>query len=382
MSMSSIYDHGRVPKDAYLASSVALFVIAILAAIARTILRIHYQNRLFIDDGFLLLAVLFAVVCMGLLPQFLDATYLLQAHLEARVPPGTTEEQVNAATLRFHLYSDVLNSLSFTIVFAIKFSFLSFFKQLIRRIRKLEIYWWYVVGVTAVTWIAGFVGIYASCSYFDERALACASSINATTIALYCILAFLDVATDIAIIMIPVLFLRKVRIKLRTKIFLGASLCLSAIIITVVITQIAGFHVPGTNIVDVVWEMYWQFVEAMVAIIIVCLSAFRSFFVQHTTRHQSPPQRSWYAGVKASLTNKSSQDGACELSPIPGVAPTGMRTYIEVVGGESSDHIIRHEASVVPPVPQHDPAEAQTITVRHDLSMSWEPSLREDDSFV
>jgi hypothetical protein len=141
-----------------------------LAAIARTILRIRYQNRLFIDDGFLLLAVLFAAICMGLLLQFLDATFLLQAHLEDRVPPGTTPEQVNAATLRFHLYSDVFNSLSFTIVFAVKFSFLSFFKQLIRRIRKLEIYWWCVVGVTAVTWIAGFVGIYASCAYFDKRA--------------------------------------------------------------------------------------------------------------------------------------------------------------------------------------------------------------------
>ena len=109
-------------------------------------------------------------MCIGLLVQFLDSMFLLQAHLEDRVPPGTTQEEVDAATLKFHLYSDVFNSLSFTIVFAIKFSFLSFFKQLIRRIRKLEIYWWCVVGVAAVTWIAGFVGIYASCAYFDERA--------------------------------------------------------------------------------------------------------------------------------------------------------------------------------------------------------------------
>ena len=116
--------------------------------------------------------------------------------------------------------------------------------------------------------------------------------------------------------------------------------------------------------------MYWQFVEAMVAIIIVCVSAFRSFFVQHTTRHQSPQKRSWYAGVKASLTNKSSEKGECELSPIRGGAPTGMRTYIEVVGGESSDHINPQGISL--PV-QSDAADAQNITVRHDLSMSWEP---------
>ena len=168
-------------------------------------------------------------------------------------------------------------------------------------------------------------------------------------------------------------FLRKVQIKLQTKIFLGLSLCLSAVIITVVITQISGLHVPGSSTIDVVWETYWQYVEAMVAIIIVCLSAFRSFFVQHNTRNQSPPKRSWYPGVKASLTNKSSGKETYELLPIPGATLTGMRTYIGGTGRESVHGTNNMQNQDEDLLPLHDPADGQKIRVQHDVSTHWEP---------
>lgn len=168
-------------------------------------------------------------------------------------------------------------------------------------------------------------------------------------------------------------FLRKAHVKLRTKIFLGLSLCLSVVIVTVVITQISGLHVPGSSTIDVVWEVYWQYVEAMVAIIIVCLSAFRSFFIQHNTRNQSPPKRSWYAGVKASLTNKSSDKEAWELSHIPGATLTGIRTYIGGTGRENvhgTDNIQNQDEDLLP---LHDPADGQKIRVQHNISTHWEP---------
>ena len=115
----------------------------------------------------------------------------------------------------------------------------------------------------------------------------------------------------------------------------------------------------------------------MVAIIIVCLSAFRSFFIQHNSRNQSPPKRSWYVAAKASLSNKSSEKNDCELGPIPGATLTGMRTYIGGVGDESAQGINQagNQEDDLWPLQQEAAAsgQGQRIRVRHDLSTHWEP---------
>ena len=151
-------------------------MVAIIATIARTVLRIYFHKRLHIDDGFLLFSVLLASACIGLYVNFVDSMYMLQASVEGRVPQSIPLSEIDTATLRFHLLSDVFIVLSWTATIAIKYSFLFFFKMLIRRLRAMEIYWHCVIIVTTITWVAGFVGTIASCPYFDDRACMIISS--------------------------------------------------------------------------------------------------------------------------------------------------------------------------------------------------------------
>ncbi len=169
--------------------------------------------------------------------------------------------------------------------------------------------------------------------------------------------------------------LRKVQIRIRTKLLLGLSLCLSAVIIVVVVTQISGLHVPGKSTIDIVWEIYWQFIEGCVAIIVVCVAAFRSFFIQHRSRNQSPPRSPWYQGVKTFWSNKASVTSSgegYELPTVPGASLTGMRTYIEGSGREyprGSNSAQEQEDDLWP---LRDTADGQRMTVQHDISAHWE----------
>ena len=193
-------------------------MIALVLTVARTSLRTHYYRRLFIDDGFLLFAAFLACVCIGLYMNFVESMYLLQASIEDRAP-NVSASDIEMATLQFHLLGNVFIGLSWTVVIAVKYSFLFFFKMLIRRVRAMEIYWRCVVVMTTVSWVAGWVGTFASCPYFDDRAcmnismmensdasadglvVSCVSGqslLTVTTVVFYTILVFLDVATDIA----------------------------------------------------------------------------------------------------------------------------------------------------------------------------------------
>ena len=83
----------------------------------------------------------------------------------------------------------------------------------------MEMYWRCIAILTTVTWVAGWVGTFASCPYFDDRArmkiafvmktfaltdesiVSCVSGkslMTVTTVVFYTILVFLDVATDLA----------------------------------------------------------------------------------------------------------------------------------------------------------------------------------------
>lgn len=69
--------------------------------------------------------------------------YLVQASLEGRVTSNVSASEIEAATLRFHLLSDIFIVLSWTTVIAVKYSFLSFFRMLIRRVHGKQAYWRY-----------------------------------------------------------------------------------------------------------------------------------------------------------------------------------------------------------------------------------------------
>ena len=231
------------------------------------------------------------------------------------------------------------------------------------------------------------------------------------TVAIAAILVAFDIITDLAgtfppfsslfrrvnqiwakptnpVISIPVLILRQVQIKLRTKFLLTLSLCLSFVMIIVTIIRASGLHAEGEDAIDTVWEIHWQWIECCVAVTMVSLTAFRSFFIQHSSRNQSPQKRPWYQGVKAALTvskttSKKEHEKIRDWPHIPGGTMTGMRTFIDGKGRErtatdlsSSDGTGDESEDFWPLQHQHQQqqeAGAQGIRVQHKFSTRWEP---------
>lgn len=118
--------------------------------------------------------------------------------------------------------------------------------------------------------------------------------------------------------------------KLRQKLGISAFLCLSTCMIVVSLVRFSGTHTHA-NILQS-WEYFWLEVEACVAVYMVSLCAFRSFFVSDAKRARLRKARPWYSSTVAKLRkrNKTAEDihEMGDLPPIPPATLSGLRTFI------------------------------------------------------
>lgn len=145
-----------------------LFIISLLFVVARTLLRLHYQNRLYIDDAFLFFAVLCLCAVMILLYVTLETMFMAEAFIvipfSADIPP----DFLNRIS-KLHKISTAFIILSYTAICAVKFSFLFFFRTLVRRIPGMMKYWQVVVVITGIAWVTGSIGAVFPCPYYDPN---------------------------------------------------------------------------------------------------------------------------------------------------------------------------------------------------------------------
>ncbi|MCJ1470002.1 hypothetical protein MMC07_008647 [Pseudocyphellaria aurata] len=322
---------GRIPKNVFLIVPTILFALSVLFLLARTTLRLRYQKRLFIDDAFLLFAEICLGASVGLLYAFADNLFLNEALVTRPsaviLPPDYTNQRI-----LFQKQSDACLVLTYTSIFAVKFSFLFFFKLIVRRIHSMIVYWWIVVAVTTIAWVVCVIKIFLPCMDFDETSMSCnqKSDIPKNT-GLSAMVDILDMITDILIIVIPVRLLWNVRIERRQKIILGATLCLSIVMVFTAIVRISALRL-GNGLIDLVWGIFWQITENCLAVTMVCLSAFRSIFVG--TQAQAK-QRQWYVFKKHPQNARKRRnwmdietDETGALPEIPRPTMTGLKTFI------------------------------------------------------
>ena len=92
-----------------------------------------------------------------------------------------------------------------------------------------------------------------------------------------------DISTDILVASFPVILLWNIRISTRQKIGLGAMLSLSLIMASLAIVRISGIRLDDGH-VDVIWLAFWGQQECSVAMIMISITAFRSFFVANAQK--------------------------------------------------------------------------------------------------
>lgn len=150
--------------------TITLFSTAIFFAISRTIIRLRYQKRLFVDDVLLAVAVISLCTTMGLLLYNSSLLYLMEAVTTGLYSPGGSsaarvEDQLNA----FKLVYRGLQFGSLTATFSIKFSFLLFFRNLIRHLDTIVLYWRVVLVIATSGWAYCVTMNFLSCGHCLSR---------------------------------------------------------------------------------------------------------------------------------------------------------------------------------------------------------------------
>lgn len=204
------------------------------------------------------------------------------------------------------------------------------------------------------------------------------------------------------VIAIPVNLIWRIRVDMTQKLALALSLCLSVVMIIVTIIRASGLLTKSGNSVDVLWEVYWQYVEASVAIIMASLTAFRSFFVVRSSRVQQAHRATSYsthlALVKRIFTPRTWRKSSAEqqgfelsdgklhelpkqpLPDIPRPVMTGMHTFIQGREGSNSANPLSMQSYTQPlEEDDNDPlwtsnggTHHKAITIQHDLSLRSE----------
>lgn len=155
--------------DAKQVTSITLFILALLAVLARILIRLRSKNPISTDDALLYFGVICLSAAMALLVDLSKPLYLDEA-LSTSFPETELPPNYIKLLMRFHKVADVYLALTCTAIFSVKFSFLFFFRILVQRVQKMNVYWWTVTGVMVVAWVVTMiVAIFLPCPYFDLR---------------------------------------------------------------------------------------------------------------------------------------------------------------------------------------------------------------------
>ncbi|KAI9799663.1 MAG: hypothetical protein M1826_005481 [Phylliscum demangeonii] len=353
-------DVDRIPEVAFKAVSGIMAGLAISAAVVRTVHRLRSHRRLFVDDLFLFIACVF--LAAGTILLFLASTDLYLSTSNWILSLATDFQEVLKSGVRLQLRAFAYACMTWTAIYAVKLSFLFFFRVLVERIRYMTIYWRIVLGATMVAFGVCVCEAAMECPYFDAESLHCAFGSGLTrTVTITAVAIVLDFLTDLMIITLPIHLLWKVRMKARQKLGLGVFLCLSVFMMMTAVVRISALHrrlvvlgMPLTAI-DFTWKLFWQQVEACLAVLMVSLTALRSIFVTDHyrggggRRHARPrssrlkmspgasyrprywPRHKHYASSSDDGTTPDPDPGS--LPAIPSATLTGLRTFIRGGGG-------------------------------------------------
>jgi len=151
--------------------------------------------------------------------------------------------------------------------------------------------------------------------------------------------------TYVTVASIPILVLRKTRMKLKQKFSLGIFLCLSFVMAIFALIRVGGLK--RGSVVDNTWSLFWQYAEGCVACIMASITPFRTLFVGPST-YSSHRKRKGPSTSLRNLWRKPTKDseevGSWEemrsnnpLPKPPAALISGLRTFIRRNNRESGE---------------------------------------------
>ena len=114
---------------------------------------------------------------------------------------------------------------------------------------------------------------------------------------------------------------------IRQKVGLGAFLTMNIWLIIIALVRVTSFKQGITF--DTIWALFFQFLEANIAVFAACFSAFRSIFVTNGSKARGKKDRPSYS-QRMWMFRKTPSDHRPldDLPTVPGATLTGWRTVI------------------------------------------------------
>ncbi|KAF2726487.1 hypothetical protein EJ04DRAFT_453258, partial [Polyplosphaeria fusca] len=336
-------------------SSSALLGISIIAISSRCYIRFRIQREFGWDDAFLLFGLCCLIVGMSLLFTVIDAMYEAENAIfgtgVAAIDPIEIQSFLNRL-VQYCIWSAVALMLMWLSMGCVKICFLAFFKRLIRQMPRLNIYWWITLVFNVAVILYGSTVYFVTCPYFGIAKYIIVQCVQGSGLKLAVRISTsqmaLDIASDLLILVIPVILIWKIRITWTQKIALSLTLCLTIVMVIITVARIAGLQWKGK--LDSVWETYFIVIAAEIGLSLVAVSAFRALYVlKNKDRHVHNPITSfgWYNKGRIAVwriitksTGKTpskefemmkKEDGVLK-DDIPHATMTGVRTFINANG--------------------------------------------------
>lgn len=143
-----------------------LFGTAFLVFVSRIVVRLKTSNRLFLDDGFALFAILLLCANGAIITVMLPTMYITisLAKMGKRGEPMVD----TFGSLRFFLKMQFAQTFIYwTCLWSVKASFLAFFKRLTTNLKGHVIAWWIIVTITVLGYAGSVISYLVSCASFE-----------------------------------------------------------------------------------------------------------------------------------------------------------------------------------------------------------------------
>ncbi|KAK8093352.1 hypothetical protein PG997_000037 [Apiospora hydei] len=294
----------RVSLKTFLNVTWAATGVAGLFLITRLTIRLKSFKRLTIEDYLIIVAWLLLLVSIILWQVKGGALYWMYDVQSQRRPPTPEFYEAYGAFLPLPA---VWNILFYTSLWAVKCSFLIFFRTVGLKVSQNRVWWWIVSVIAFLSWIVCIANVDYKCTINDREYIMSRlrtpffklmeisadafgylaecfkrGHVKFQDITFYVNMG-LDVLTDLLILTIPFRMLWEVRIPRHKKALLLGVFSLTILIMVVAIIRVTvvkrfGLHL-GEQIASIEWLNLWSFVEVGAAIAVACTGSFRQLFV-------------------------------------------------------------------------------------------------------
>ncbi|KAI1212617.1 uncharacterized protein F4807DRAFT_413761 [Annulohypoxylon truncatum] len=349
-----IRNTGKLPMGDFQIAIGCLFGLASVAFFGRITIRVVSRRRVFLDDCFVIASFACLAVATAIFYKRVLMIYTVFALMRGDVVITLMASQEIDDVYAQMNWSFPYITFLWTTIFMVKLCYCAFFRILLQSMPKALIrYYWITVVATVVSWMYLVLQQLIVCPYFGSNSFKCFPTLAVSETVLnftFWIGPVLDTLTDVAVVSIPILILRKSQMEMLTKIGLGVFLCLSLFMVACSITRAAGTYYNDT--LDSPWQVFWLHTEACVSVLMASITVYRSILVNSSKFSSSfqkflnriIEKRESDKLVNSKTLTKKAQFGRFLLSKIPNATLTGLATMF---GGPDHTQEVDNDMSML-----------------------------------